>query len=82
MIDTVLSRVHSPLMKTNTETTATEIETLKASMDRAIAKRAVEASTNHTPRDWDGQSPVSHYGIDGHMLPEIRAYRAALRAAK
>jgi hypothetical protein len=75
-------------------TTPTDLATLRATMDRAVAARAAvlyavkpgappaqgPGGPSTPPRDWDGQSPISHYGTDGHRLPEVKAYYTALRA--
>lgn len=71
----------------------TTIEALKAAADAAITMRRAELYPSRTtpaqrpdgpaqpPRDWDGRSPTAHYGADGRLLPEVAAYRAALRGA-
>lgn len=73
----------------------TSIETLKAAAETAIAERSAQlypvrpngpeaqrpGGPSTPPRDWDGRSPTAHYGADGHLLPAVAAYRAALRGS-
>jgi hypothetical protein len=61
-------------------TAAQREHALPAVQARAAAIYSSAKSRPGTPSGWDGQTPISHYGIDGRLLPEVVAFRAALAA--